>query len=80
MKAYIIEVTNKDAKTSSNASYQQITLENGHRFLFTKSQLKFARNRAMKNIEDLWPVEVFFPPEKPSIFTKQLGIFKKFFG
>ena len=70
MKAYIIEVTNKDAKTSSNEMYQQITLEDGTSFLFTKSQMKTARNRAMNNIKDLWPVEVFFPPKKPSIFNK----------
>jgi hypothetical protein len=70
MKAHIIEVTNKDAKTSSNASYQQVTLEDGTRFLFTESQLKTAKKRAMNNTEDLWPAEVFFPTEKPSIFKK----------
>lgn len=70
MKAHIIEVTNKDAKTSSNASYQQVTLEDGTRFLFTESQLKTAKKRAMNNTEDIWPVEVFFPAEKPSIFKK----------
>lgn len=70
MKAHIIEVTNKDAKTSSNASYQQVTLEDGTVFLFTESQLRTAKKRAMNNTEDLWPVEVFFPPEKPSLFKK----------
>lgn len=70
MKAHIIEVTNKDAKTSSNASYQQVTLEDGTVYLFTESQLRTAKKRAMNNTEDLWPVEVFFPPEKPSLFKK----------
>ena len=73
MKAHIIEVTNEDAKTSSNASYQQVTLEDGTRFLFTNSQLKTAKTRADNNTEDLWPVEVFFPPAKPSIFKKLFG-------
>lgn len=70
MKAHIIEVKNKNAKTSSNASYQQVTLEDGTRFLFTNSQLKTAKKRAMNNTEDLWPVEDIFPAEKPSIFKK----------
>ena len=73
MKAHIIEVTNKDAKTSSNASYQQVTLEDGTRFLFTNSQLKTAKTRADNNTEDLLPVEVFFPPSKFSIFKKLFG-------
>jgi len=47
-----------------------VTLEDGTRFLFTESQLKTAKKRAMNNTEDLWPVEVFFPSEKPSIFKK----------
>jgi len=72
MKAHIIEVTNKNAKTSSNASYQQVTLEDGTVYLFTESQLRTAKKRAMNNSEDLClvPMAVFFPPEKPSIFKK----------
>ena len=73
MKAYIVEVTNKNAKTSSNSVYHQLTLEDGTRFLFTESQLNAAQDRAWKNIEDLSPETDFFPVEKPSFFKKLFG-------
>ena len=75
MKAYIVEVTNKNAKTSSNSVYHQLTLEDGSQFLFTESQIASAEDRAWRNLEDLTPFEDLFPVEveKPSFFKKLFG-------
>ena len=87
VRAYIKLVKNKKARTNASKHYFQVFAENGNAYLFTTTDLEKARNRAVKNPEDVYPVE--FTEPKPEIIVKEVikyievetpGFFKRIFN
>ena len=67
LRSYIKLVKNKKARTSSSKHYFQVYAEDGSAYLFTTTDLEKAKARAIKNPEDVYPVE-FTEPE-PKVLT-----------
>ena len=70
VRAYIKLVKNKKARTNASKEYFQVFAENKIAYLFTTADMEKARNRALKNPEDVYPVE-FTEPE-PEIIVKEV--------
>ncbi len=70
VRAYIKLVKNKKARTNASKHYFQVFAENKNAYLFTTADMEKARNRAIKNPEDVYPVE-FTEPE-PEIIVKEV--------
>jgi hypothetical protein len=70
VRAYIKLVKNKKARTNASKHYFQVFAENTNAYLFTTADMEKARNRAIKNPEDVYPVE-FTEPE-PEIIVKEV--------
>ncbi len=70
VRAYIKLVKNKKARTNASKHYFQVFAENGKAYLFTTTDLEKAEKRAVKNPEDVYPVE-FTEPE-PKVIVKEV--------
>ena len=55
VRAYIKLVKNKKARTNASKHYFQVFAENTNAYLFTTADMEKARNRAIKNPEDVYP-------------------------